>query len=92
MASNDTKNSAYDTRKYVICKPWFGRKGPEYSRRFRPEFIGGLHAHADRFASLYDHVMGADPGGTPLIGDPNPNPHTGTPTVMAESQLAYTAG
>ena len=81
---------AYDTRKYVCCAPYYGKQGPEYTRRFRPEFVGALHGHQDKFSSLWEHLHRVDYGAIPL--DPNaaqvPHP-AGSNALRQESELAY---
>ena len=53
----------YDARRYTCCAPWRGKRGPEFTRRFRVEFLGALHGYADEFATLHEHLLGDDPGG-----------------------------
>ena len=96
MAANgDTphKLSSYDTRKYPCCAPYYGKRGPAFTRRFKPQLVGSLHGHGDRFNSLWDHYMRLDYGAQPL--DPNlpriPHPGTANSTLRAESELAYAA-
>ena len=87
-----SNNISYDSRKYKCCAPYYGKKGPEFTRRFRPEFIGALHSFPDKFATLYDHITGADPGGTPP-GAAGPNAHPGNPgtNIHTESTMALTS-
>jgi len=79
----------FDSRRFLV-KPWDGRKGPSYSRRFRVEFLGALYGQGDKFATLADHIARQDPGGIPLGGG-TPNPHIGNATLSLESAMAYTA-
>lgn len=58
-----SSGTAYDTRKYDCCAPYYGEIGEEFTRRFRPEFEGALHGIVDAYASMYDHVvLRNDPG------------------------------
>ena len=93
MSDDGKRNQSYDTRKYVCCMPWNGKRGPAYTRRFKPEFMGALHGHGDRFATLHEHMCRSDPGAIP-VNPQNPNvPHPGTANsnLRAESELAYLA-
>ena len=71
-----------DTRMYPICGPWFGVKGPEFTRRFAPDFISGLATVKDDYSNLQRHLAGNDPGGTPP-GAAGPNPHAGNAPLDA---------
>ena len=86
-------NAARDTRLYPVTSPYYGSKGPDFTRRFWPDFIGGLGAHKDKFSNLRKHYYGLDPGGTPAATVANPNParvpHNGTATLREESQSAF---
>ena len=93
-ASGDATNkSTYDTRRYICCAPYYGKRGPAFTRRFRPQFIGSLHGHADKFNSLWDHYMRQDYGAQPLDANLPSLPHPGTANsaIRAESELAYLA-
>lgn len=73
----------YDTRKYECCAPYFGEVGQAFTRRFKPEFEGALHAYVDDYASLYEHVV--------LLSDPGSagNPHVGGAAAVQLSRRAY---
>ena len=67
MAIN--KDNSYDKTKYPLCAPWYGEIGSEFTRTFRRNFEGALHAQVDDFASLHDHlVTRTDPGNAPVAG------------------------
>ena len=87
------KHSSYDTRKYQCCAPYYGKRGPAFTRRFKPEFVGSLHGHGDRFNSVWDHFMRQDCGAQPI--NPNlpmiPHPGNANTTIRLESELAYTS-
>eukprot|EP00965_Chrysotila_dentata_P045931 1526721-Pleurochrysis_carterae.AAC.1 len=70
----------YDAAKHFLCEPWDGTKGAEFLRRFAPNFEGALHTIQDKYASLYDHLTGNDPGSSPA------NPHVGTAPTGTRSQ------
>ena len=67
MAIN--KDNSYDKTKYKLCAPWFGDIGAEFTRVFRRNFEGALHAEVDDYASLHDHLVSrTDPGNAPIVG------------------------
>lgn len=78
------QKSAYDTRRYECCAPHYGEIGEAFTRRFRPEFEGALHAYVDAYASLYEHVvLQTDPGSA---ADPAPAGAAGEAMRRAFSQ------
>ena len=89
-----TKDSSYDSSKYIICAPWYGEKGTAFTRVFRPDFEGGLHGQVDEFASLHEHLLQTDPGATPggvLVAHPGGGAGLGQAGIamVARSQQAY---
>ena len=96
MAIN--KDNSYDKTKYPLCAPWYGEIGSEFTRTFRRNFEGALHAQVDDFASLHDHlVTRTDPGNAPIGGGAaNAHPGAGLAgqagvTMQAKSTLAFEA-
>ncbi len=87
----------HDTRRHPCCAPWFANRGPDFTQRFRVEFLGALHGYADEFATLHEHLHGLDPGGpngaVDATGTLQPVPHPGTTAtnVHAQSQRAFNA-
>ena len=86
------KKGEFDSRRF-ICAPYNGKRGPAYTRRFRPDFIGALHSQADRFATIHNHWARVDPGAQPA--DPTltriPHPGAANSNLRAESEIAYIA-
>ena len=96
MAIN--KDNSYDKTKYPLCAPWYGEIGSEFTRTFRRNFEGALHAQVDDFASLHDHlVTRTDPGNVPVAGGAAvAHPGAGLAgqagvTMQAKSTLAFEA-
>lgn len=96
MAIN--KDNSYDKTKYPLCAPWYGEIGSEFTRTFRRNFEGALHAQVDDFASLHDHlVTRTDPGNAPVAGGAAvAHPGAGLAgqagvTMQAKSTLAFEA-
>ena len=93
--------ASYDARRYRICPPWFGEKGPAFERIFGPNFIAGLGSQTDKFSSLEQHMMGLDPGSVrpptadELAANPlhvnavNPHPGGAGSTLRYESEAAW---
>ena len=54
-----------DISKYPLCEPWYGEKGPKFTRRFALDFMSALGTQRDKFATIRDHMKGRDPGGIP---------------------------
>ena len=52
----------YDAKKY-ICAPWHGKRGPPWSRNFKPEFENALKLQKDNFSSVFQTLTGTDFGG-----------------------------
>ena len=78
MATND-----YDAKKYVICAPYHGPRGPAWTRKFEMEFLEGLRGRTDDYCSLHRFLIDQnDPGG--LLGPP----HAGNPMQVMASQNA----
>ena len=71
----------YDSRKYPCCAPWDGMQGPEFTRRFAPEFKNALHMHQDGYNSLHDHLLGIDVGGP--NGPAHPGGGAAPPSIRA---------
>ena len=61
----------YDAKKYQVCFPWKGQRGPEWSRFFKPAFEDGLHRHTDNFSSLHQFLVTQDDYGG-ANGPPHP--------------------
>ena len=78
--------ASYDARKYPICAPFYGTRGPAWTRRFKPDFENGLYTITDKYASLHAHLVDrSDPGNV------NGPAHAGGAGAVAESQLALKA-
>eukprot|EP00974_Lingulodinium_polyedra_P123586 11187340-Lingulodinium_polyedra.AAC.1 len=45
----------------LLCEPWDGTQGDEFTQRFAPDFKRALHTVQDKFASLYSTLEGTDP-------------------------------
>eukprot|EP00965_Chrysotila_dentata_P015712 520095-Pleurochrysis_carterae.AAC.1 len=72
----------YDASKLLLCEPWDGTQGAEFARRFVPQFEAALHTIQNKYASLYDHLSGTDPGASPS------HPHSGAAPAGTRSQAA----
>ena len=58
MASN-----TYDAKKYPLCAPFYGPRGPAWITVFAPAFKRGLMGETDNYSSLYNHLVDQnDPG------------------------------
>ena len=49
--------STYDTRKYRVCGPWFGKRGPAWMLEFKPKFENGLRTFKDKFSNDYAFLV-----------------------------------
>ena len=76
----------YDSKRYVVCKPWDGTRGPAWTRIFKPQFEAGLRKHTDNFSSLYEFLVSqTDYGGV----NGHPHPHgAGLAAIEFQSQAA----
>ena len=54
----------------MICRPWYGKQGGDFTERFAPDFKAGLELHYDKYATLRETLDGTDAGGA--HGDPLP--------------------
>ena len=52
----------YDAKKF-ICAPWNGKRGPAWSRYFKPDFENALRMQKDSFNSIHQTLEGLDFGG-----------------------------
>eukprot|EP00965_Chrysotila_dentata_P100342 3315235-Pleurochrysis_carterae.AAC.1 len=75
----------YDASKRLLCKPWDGTQGAGFVRRFAPQFEAALHTIRDKYAPLYDHLSGTDPGVSPA------HPHPGAAPAGTRSQATTVA-
>ena len=50
-------NAARDTRLYPVTSPYYGSKGPDFTRRFWPDFIGGLGGYSPRTSNGIRYVV-----------------------------------
>ena len=85
-----------DISKYPLCEPWYGEKGPKFTRRFALDFMSALGTQRDKFATIRDHMKGRDPGGIPptaaaqlAAGHVNPKINHPGGTLGTESQFAF---
>ena len=74
----------YDARKYPLCQPFYGPRGPAWTTVFSPEFQNALMRETDKYASLFQHLIDqTDPGNV------NGPAHAGNAQNVLESQLAF---
>ena len=59
-----TDDAGRNTAIYPLCMPWAGERGPDFQRRFWPQFLNGLGQQFDKYCTLRAHIEGRDPGGT----------------------------
>eukprot|EP00965_Chrysotila_dentata_P059606 1977702-Pleurochrysis_carterae.AAC.2 len=78
-------NIKYDAFKRLLCEPWEGTQCAEFVLRFAPQFEAALHTIQDKYALLYDHLPGTDPGASPA------RPHPGTARAGTRSQATTPA-
>ena len=52
-----TTDATYDARKYKVCAPWHGQRGPAWTLVFKPSFENGLRTHKDKFATYYNFLV-----------------------------------
>ncbi len=58
-----TDDAGRNTAIYPLCMPWAGERGPDFQRRFWPQFLNGLGQQFDKYCTLRAHIEGRDPGG-----------------------------
>ena len=76
--------SNYDARKYPLCQPFYGPRGPAWTTVFAPDFTNALMREVDKYSSLFQHLIDQnDPGNI------NGPAHAGNAQQVLESQLAF---
>ena len=63
MPRRSDDDDEYDSRRYQICRPWYGEQGGAFTERFAPDFKAGLELQFDKFATLRETLEGTDSGG-----------------------------
>ncbi len=82
------KELNYDAKKFPVCAPWDGAKGPSWVRVFKVNFENGLRTQTDNFSSLHEFlVTETDYGG--VNGSAHPG-GAGMAAIAFQSQAART--
>ena len=63
MPRRSDDDDDYDSRRYMICRPWYGKQGGDFTERFAPDFKAGLELQYDKYATLRETLDGTDAGG-----------------------------
>ena len=80
------KDLNYDAKKFPVCAPWDGARGPSWVRVFKTNFENGLRTQTDNFSSLHEFlVTETDYGGA--NGPPHPG-GAGMAALAFQSQAA----
>ena len=78
----------YDAKKFPVCAPWDGARGPSWVRVFKVNFENGLRTQTDNFSSLHEFlVTETDYGG--VNGPAHPG-GAGMAAIAFQSQAART--
>ena len=85
MISNQVNRANYDAKKYR-CAPWFGDRGPNWSRFFKPDFENMLHKETDAFNSLHQFLITEDDYGG--MNGPNHPAGAGLAALNVQSTAA----
>ena len=51
------KELNYDAKKFPVCAPWDGARGPSWVRVFKVNFENGLRTQTDNFSSLHEFLV-----------------------------------
>ena len=82
------KELNYDAKKFPVCAPWDGARGPSWVRVFKVNFENGLRTQTDNFSSLHEFlVTETDYGG--VNGPAHPG-GAGMAAIAFQSQAART--
>ena len=82
------KELNYDAKKFPVCAPWDGARGPSWVRVFKVNFENGLRTQTDIFSSLHEFlVTETDYGG--VNGPAHPG-GAGMAAIAFQSQAART--
>ena len=49
--------ATYDARKYKVCAPWYGQRGPAWTLLFKPSFENGLRTFKDKFTNYHNFLV-----------------------------------